>query len=116
PSPAAAALIAGLIWFGEKLDIEDGASILFITFPITVIAGILMVSNVRYHSFKQFDLKGRVPFVAGLIVVLVFVFIASEPPLVLFLISLFYATSGPVYTLMEIRKHRASRKAQEPNR
>lgn len=116
PSPAAAALIAGLIWFGETLDIEDGGSVLFISFPLTVIAGILMVSNIRYHSFKQFDLKGRKPFIAGLIMVLVFVFIASEPSMVLFLISLFYATSGPVYTLMEIRKHRASRKAQETNK
>ena len=114
PSPAAAALIAGMIWWAESLDITDGDSILFITFPITVIAGILMVSNIRYHSFKQFDLKGRVPFIAGLIVVLVFVFIASEPPLVLFMISLIYAISGPVYTLFLVRKHRAARKQQEP--
>src|SRR3970040_754946 len=113
PSPAAAALIAGLIWFAETLEIEDGGSILFITFPVTVIAGILMVSNIRYHSFKQFDLKGRVPFIAVLIVVLVFVFIASEPSSVLFLVSLFYATSGPVYTLSAIRNDRASRKSQE---
>ena len=114
PSPAAAALIAGLIWWAESLDIDDGSSILFFTFPITVIAGILMVSNIRYHSLKQFDLRGRVPFIAGLVVVLVFVFVASEPPLVLFLISLIYAISGPVYTLLQVRKHRATRKQQEP--
>lgn len=114
PSPAAAALIAGIIWWSESLGIDSGDSIVLITFPLTVIAGILMVSNIRYHSFKQFDLRGRVPFIAGLIMVLVFVFIASEPPLVLFAISLIYAISGPVYTLLQLRKHRAARKQQEP--
>ncbi len=113
PSPAAAALIAGMIWFGESQGLVDGTGILFITFPITVLAGVLMVSNIRYHSFKQFDLKGRVPFVTVLIIVLVFVFIASEPPLVLFLITLSYAVSGPAMTLVLIRKHRAARKLQE---
>ena len=80
---------------------------------MTVIAGILMVSNIRYHSFKQFDLKGRVPFVTVLIVVLIFVFVAIRPPLVLFVMSLIYAASGPVMTLVIIRKHRAARKLQE---
>lgn len=113
PCPAAAALIAGMIWWAVSLEIRDGSSVLFFTFPITVITGILMVSNIRYHSFKQFDLRGRVPFIAGLVVVLIFVLIAIEPPLVLFLIALIYAISGPVYTLLQVRKHRASRKQQE---
>ena len=113
PSPAAAALIAGLVWMGDSYGLLDGTTILFITFPITVLAGVLMVSNIRYHSFKQFDLKGRVPFVAILIVVLIFVFIASEPPLVLFLMAFSYALSGPIMTLMILRKHRASRRPAE---
>jgi CDP-diacylglycerol---serine O-phosphatidyltransferase len=113
PSPSAAALIAGLIWWAESLAISDGGALVFISFPITVVAGILMVSNIRYHSFKQFDLHGRVPFIAGIIVVLIFAFIASEPPLVLFLISLIYATSGPVFTLVLIRKHRLTRKQHD---
>ena len=72
-----------------------------------------MVSNIRFYSFKEIDLKGRVPFVGILLLVLLFVFIASEPPLVLFSISLVYAISGPVMTLLFIRKHRAARKLQE---
>ena len=114
PSPSAAALIAGLIWCAESLDISDGSSLVFISFPITVIAGVLMVSNIRYHSFKQFDLHGRVPFIAVIVVVLIFAFIAIEPPLVLFLIALIYATSGPVLTLMLLRKHRHTRQQSEP--
>jgi CDP-diacylglycerol---serine O-phosphatidyltransferase len=113
PSPAAAALIAGMIWFAESQGLLDGKSMIYIAFPITVFAGILMVSNIRYHSFKQFDLKGRVPFVAVLVVVLIYVFVATEPPLVLFFISVIYAISGPAMTLIMIRKHRAARKLQE---
>ncbi|HKK16110.1 MAG TPA: CDP-diacylglycerol--serine O-phosphatidyltransferase [Gammaproteobacteria bacterium] len=111
PSPSAAALIAGLIWWAESLGLDADINWAILAFPVTVIAGILMVSNIRYHSFKQFDLHGRVPFIAGLVVVLVFVLIASEPPLVLFVLSLIFAVSGPVYTLILLRRHRLSRKA-----
>jgi CDP-diacylglycerol--serine O-phosphatidyltransferase len=114
PSPLAAALIAGMIWFGVSQDITNGADVLFLTFPITVLAGVLMVSNIRYHSFKQLDLKGKIPFITGVLMVLVFVFIAMEPPLVLFLLSLAYAASGPILTLLQIRRHRAARKHPEP--
>ncbi len=110
PSPAAAALIAGLIWFGSSQGLWDGTTITYVSFPLTVVAGILMVSNIRYHSFKQFDLKGRMPFIAGLMIVLVFALIASKPPLVLFMLALIYAISGPVLTLILIRKRRAERK------
>jgi len=113
PSPAAAALIAGMIWFAESEALLDGNSMIYIAFPLTLCAGILMVSNIRYHSFKQIDLKGRVPFVAVLVVVLVYVFVATKPPLVLFFISVVYAVSGPAVTLILIRKHRAARKLPE---
>lgn len=113
PSPAAAAVLAGMIWFGSTYDAVDGATFLVFCFPVTILVGILMVSNIRYHSFKQFDLKGRVPFVALLIVIPVFVLIAVEPPLVLFALILIYAISGPVMTLVKLRKHRAARKTPD---
>ena len=113
PSPAAAAVLAGMIWLGSDYGLLDGTNILVFCFPITILVGILMVSNIRYHSFKQFDLKGRVPFVAILSVVAIFALIASEPPLVLFSMAVIYAVSGPVMTLFMIRKHRLSRKAAE---
>ncbi|MEJ2094230.1 MAG: CDP-diacylglycerol--serine O-phosphatidyltransferase [Gammaproteobacteria bacterium] len=113
PSPSAAALIAGTVWCGEYFSINGVASFTLFAFPATMVAGILMVSNIRYHSFKRFDLRGRKPFVAGLVIVMIFVLIASEPPLVLFLLALIYAVSGPVLTLIYIRRHRAARKTQE---
>lgn len=109
PSPAAAGLVAGLVWLGTRYDF----SLFFVTqgftLFLTVAAGILMVSNVRYNSFKELDLRGRVPFMTILIIVLVFVFISIEPPLVLFGLLLLYAVSGPVLTLTTLRQHRARR-------
>jgi CDP-diacylglycerol--serine O-phosphatidyltransferase len=58
-----------------------------------------MVSTVRYYSFKDFDLKGKVPFVAILCIVLVFVGISVDPPKVLFATFAIYALSGPIWTL-----------------
>lgn len=113
PSPAAAALLAGMIWLGETQEYVDVANLTIFAFPVTVVAGILMVSNIRFYSLKQIDFKGRVPFVGILLLVLLFVFIAIEPPLVLFSMALIYAISGPVMTLLFIRKHRAARKLQE---
>jgi len=104
PSPAAAALLAGMIWLGETQTFVDVANLTILAFPVTVVAGLLMVSNIRFYSLKQIDFKGRIPFVRILLLVLLFVFIASEPPLVLFSIALVYAISGPVMTLLFIRK------------
>ena len=113
PSPAAAALIAGFIWLGDANDLYDGTNLLWITFPLTISAGLLMVSNVRYHSFKQFDLKGQVPFIHILVIVLILVLIALRPSIVLFVLAFTYALSGPVLTLLLIRRHRAKRRLHE---
>lgn len=113
PSPAAAALIAGMIWLGEDLTIGHDFNLEYFAFPLTVMAAVLMISNIRFHSFKQFDLKGKVPFFAVFILLLIFILIASSPPLVLFCLALGFAVSGPVLTLMMIRKHRQGRNSVE---
>ena len=70
-SPAAAALVAGLVWVG--IDYTDNGTVWKIpALLVTLFAGIFMVSNVRYRSFKDLDLKNKVPFVALLLVVLIF--------------------------------------------
>ncbi len=110
PCPMAAAVIAGLVWLATDYG-ASGEAMLPVAFAVTVLTGVLMVSNTRYYSFKDLDLRGRVPFVSVLAVVLVFVFISSDPPLVLFLASLGYAVSGPVMTLVHIRRRRQERGA-----
>lgn len=108
-SPAAAALLVGFVWWGD-----DGAwvrgDISWIATVLTIAAGLLMVSNVRYSSFKDQDLKGKVPFFKILLMVAVFVLVAMDPPRVLFFIALIYAASGPVLTLVQLRQRRAERR------
>ncbi len=113
PSPAAAAVIASTIWVVTDYGFDDGHNFLVFCLPTTILLGILMVSNVRYHSFKHIDLKGRVPFVAIVIIIAAFSLVAVQPPLVLFGLSLIYAISGPVLTLFMVRKHRVARMAAE---
>lgn len=104
-SPSAAAIVTGLVWVGNDYGVQ-GADLRIISFLLTIGAGLLMVSNVRYYSFKDLDLKGRVPFVAVLIVVLILVLVAVDPPMVLFGAFMIYALSGPVTTLWLLNKRR----------
>jgi len=108
-SPAAAALVAGVVWVGDNLAWvrEDWSVVALI---LTVSAGLLMVSNVRYYSFKDVNLKGRVPFMKILIVVGLFGLVAMDPAIVLFGMALLYALSGLVLTLVQLRQRRAERK------
>lgn len=109
PIPAAAGVLASMVWLCVDSEIlGDGVSM--ITAILAIIIAILMVSNVRYYSFKEIDLKGRVPFVAILLVVLAFVGISLDPPKILFLIFFCYALSGPVLTLYALYKARSFRK------
>jgi len=112
-SPAAAAVVAGLVWVGQGYQAE-GLSVSVLAFVLTVGVGVAMVSNVRYRSFKDLDLKGKVPFVTILVVVLVFVLVSIDPPQVLFLVFAGYALSGPVVTLLTLRRRRAERRSPPP--
>ncbi|MCP4128336.1 MAG: CDP-diacylglycerol--serine O-phosphatidyltransferase, partial [Gammaproteobacteria bacterium] len=64
----------------------------------------------RYHSFKELDIRGKVPFFVLVVIMLVFAIILWEPPLILFLVSISYAVSGPVLTLIYLRQRREERK------
>ncbi len=104
-SPAAAALLAGFVWMSVDNQL-NGSTLVLPALFITVITGFLMVSKFRYRSFKDLDLKGRIPFVTALIVVMIFVLVSVNPPQVLFLGFLGYAISGPILTLMQLRKRK----------
>ncbi len=112
PSPSAAGALAGMVWVGADLGL-NGEDLVYGAFVLTVAMGLLMVSNIRYYSFKEFHFKNRVSFVAMLVVVLVYAFASIDPPKVLFAGFLIYAVSGVVYTLVEIRKRRKARKRGE---
>lgn len=111
-SPAAAAIIAGLVWVGNDY-FEPGKVLNITALILTVTVGLLMVSNFRYNSFKGIDLRGKVPFISMLVFVLVIVLVTYDPPIVLFLVFFGYALSGPIMTLIQLREHRAQRKKSQ---
>ena len=110
-SPSAAAIVAGLVWLGDDLGMS-GSDLSYAALGTTVLVGILMVSNLRYHSFKALDLKERMPFFKAIVIVLMFVLIAMHPPQILFALFLAYAVSGHLFTLAQLRRRRAARKGQ----
>jgi len=109
PSPAAAALLAGLVWMVETNDVNTGAEPI-VALVLTLFTGLMMVSNVRFSSFKELNLKDKVPFLTLLVVVLVLVIITIKPALFLFIIFMAYAFSGPVMTLLGLKKSRSKRR------
>lgn len=100
--PSAAAIVSGFVWVGSKYEIDPN-SVSYFAAVLTIAAGLLMVSNFRYHSFKDVDWRGRVPFIAILAIVLAFVVVATEPSLVLFSIFFLYAISGPITTFRTVK-------------
>ncbi|MDD9818523.1 MAG: CDP-diacylglycerol--serine O-phosphatidyltransferase [Gammaproteobacteria bacterium] len=107
PSPAAAVLVAGHVWLCESGAALTGAANVAVSMAVAVAAALLMVSNIRYHSFKNIDFLGRVRFLVVLAIVAVFVLVSIRPPLVLALFAFGYAVSGPANNLLHLyRRHR----------
>lgn len=118
PIPAAAGVIASIVWLGHEYVLPPKTLSLVIA-AITVIISLLMVSNIRYHSLKKLDVKGKISFFAGILIVLFFIAISVNPPAVLFLGFCGYALSGIMLTLchlrskQKLRKQRSSFKSSE---
>lgn len=94
PSPAAAALVTSFVWSADRAGV-DGADLIVPASLLTLGAGLLMVSSMRYNSFKWVKLTGRVRFLPFVAVVGSLALIAINPPYILFAIALAYAGSGP---------------------
>ncbi len=107
--PSAAAVIAGMVWCASYYKIS-GVVIAIPAAIMMVFAAALMVSRVRYYSFKRIDFKGRVPFMMVVALVFVIAAVAIDPPQILFGVSIVYAASGPIMTLWQLRKVRRSKK------
>jgi CDP-diacylglycerol---serine O-phosphatidyltransferase len=101
PSPAAAALVAGFIWLMTEADV-DGEDVRWIMFVLTLYAGLTMVTNVPFYSFKDLSLKRSVPFAVIVLIALGIAVINIDPPTVLFSLFVIYGFSG--YALYGWRK------------
>jgi CDP-diacylglycerol---serine O-phosphatidyltransferase len=115
PSPAAAAVVSGFVWVLSSYGIP-GRDVSFLAMGVTIAAGVLMVSSIRYRSFKDLDLRGRVPFMTILAVPLVFVLVMLDPPQVLFVIFLGYGISGPVGYVLRLLRPRDRRAGEKTHR
>lgn len=96
PSPAAAALVVGLIWV-----VTDGSPqgrslpwMPWLAFAFTLYAGLTMVTNVPFYSFKDVNFRKTVPFIVIVAIALGFAVITIHPPIVLFGVFVVYGFSG----------------------
>ncbi len=101
PSPAAAALVAGFIWLMTDLGL-DRQDLKWYMFAMTLFAGLTMVTNVPYYSFKDVNFKKSVPFIVVVLIALGLAVVTIHPPIVLFSIFFAYGLSG--YVIYAYRK------------
>ncbi len=97
PSPAAAALIAGLVWVMIDYGWRGDEARWYVC-VLTIFAGLTMVSNIRYYSGKDINLRRSVPFIVIAGIALFYALVSSYPPGVLFALFLCYALSGYVFS------------------
>lgn len=98
-SPAAAGVVVFMVWTCVTFELETTLPLSSLAAFVTFTAGVLMVLNIRYYSFKDMDFRSRVPFVVILAVVMAFVVVSWHPPVVLLSFAACYALSGPVMTI-----------------
>jgi CDP-diacylglycerol--serine O-phosphatidyltransferase len=110
PSPAAAALVVGFIMMMNDPDIGVSAKkVDWVSWCIAVFAGLTMVSNVPFYSFKDVNFKKSVPFIAVFLIALVLALLAIDPPKVLWPIFVIYGLSGyAVYVWQKAKGKRVS--------
>ena len=105
PSPAAAALIASFVWVMVEYTVP-GQDVRWVAAFLALFAGLTMVSNFKYYSGKEINLRKSVPFFVILLVVLAFILISTSPPEVLFGVFVLYGLSGYVYALMLLGRNK----------
>jgi CDP-diacylglycerol--serine O-phosphatidyltransferase len=104
-SPSAAGVVVFMVWTFHEYQLESNAFIAIITAIVTFLSGILMVVNIRYYSFKDLD-RNRVPFVVMLAFIMIIVIVSWDPPTVLWLMAIVYASSGPAMAIYDRRKRK----------
>jgi CDP-diacylglycerol--serine O-phosphatidyltransferase len=108
-SPAAAGLMASFVWTCHDLHLKGG-ELRHYALAVTVAAALLMVSRVRYTSFKgsgRGERGERVPFFAIVVAIAVLIALVLDPPRVLLAAAALYALSGPAQWLWRRRSGRA---------
>ena len=109
PCPAAAGVVAGMVWVADNYGFL-GQQLSVLAAVVTVLAGLLMVSNILFYSFKDMHLKNKVSFFAVLVILIIIVFIALDPAVVLLMAFAGYALSGPCLAVWRWTRRRSALK------
>ena len=110
--PPAAAVIASFCWLCYQHEWQN-MFVAILTAVLSLTISTLMVSNIRYYSFKEIDFKGKVPFLYVLVMIILFVAIAVNPSLVLFVGFTIYALSGVLMTAVALQRMRKQSSQKE---
>jgi len=105
PSPAAAVVVASIVIAFEDLFATRMNPLIMVM--VVYALAFLMVSNIKYPAFKQFDFKKRVVFSRFLFVILFIYVLATIPRVALFILGISYAVIGPIGFLIVNRKLKA---------
>jgi len=103
PSPSAAALVAGFVLLMVDQEVS-GIELRWVSWSIAMFAGLTMVTNVPFYSFKDINFRKSVPFIAVFLIALVFALVSIDPPKVLFPIFIAYGLSGYVVSAWRLAK------------
>ena len=105
-SPAAAAIIATLVWVANSMGLT-GENLVLLALLTTILSGLLMVSKFAYYSFKDIGSYMRISFVTLLVIVCIFVIILIDPPKVALACFVIYGLSGPAWFLWSLLRRRS---------
>jgi CDP-diacylglycerol--serine O-phosphatidyltransferase len=103
-SPSAAGLVVFMVWALYEHQVAVTGFVALLAALVTFTAATLMVVNIKYYSFKDLDMKNRVPFIAMILVVLALAIVSWDPPIVLFIMAILYASSGPAMAVYARRE------------
>ncbi len=110
PIPAAAGMVVSTVLIFHKFD-KPGPTENPVILAVVFLLAVLMVSNVKYSSFKELNLRRRKPFPVLLGIIVMLILIVNEPQIVLFTIGVLYVSHGPVLSLILWRRERAAASA-----
>lgn len=116
PSPAAACLVTGLVWAMNEYQVA-GADVRWLAWGLTVFAGLSMVSNFKFYSGKDINLRKSVPFSVVVAIAMAMVFLltfSSTLPEMLFILFLGYGISGYVIWIWDLVKGRSGKAPPPP--
>lgn len=114
PSPSAAALVAGFVWVMVEYGV-GGPEVAGLAAAVILFAGISMVTNLKFYSGKEINLRKSVPFFVVILIVLFFILVSTSPPEVLLLIFVLYGLSGYVHAFWNWARRRQKKPAPLPD-